>query len=625
MLYREHILEAHAVRCGAVLNNIVVDLPENCRQRTDALVEEKHADMSVGTAAIASYLKGKLLYVPYEGLARVGNVTFDGTHTSVHARHILTARNIRVIAGPWSSADNSYIIKTKRAADKLIKLYKASIIECFRDMQLSRRESARRSAELVAYGKASRKRVGRELSVMLATVKKTDDVDLQELRDLLNELRRDKSVRRDVLLKFAQASSDVAEALFVCPDCEAVEWMDDSGWTSNDESVCCSCIESYCYSDRTGVYIPEDRARPLYTSVRSYNRDEPDDWVNRDDTSDYRELYYENNAYFDADTYYELFDNDNDDDEDEDDGLHGYHSAHRNFVEQSQDKRFVPLGVELEVYADNRYDAVQSIRSNARFNDTYLERDGSLDDDHGFEIITQPLGKVEWETFAPALLNTLMDNKVLGYNHRDTHTSYGIHISINREYLSPLQEARMSLFLTATENEGFVKAIAQRNAIYGGSTSIQIGSIGKTEQRVSRVGGLGSYNKGKKKIYGMGKYSPLNLKNDVAECRIFQSTLHPQSFMKNLEFIWALVEWTNVKSATGSSWLHTDFVQWLAARPGSDVDFGNLTAYLRKDQYIVKRGVGAIANTWAKLLPRITTKSHPTEVNVEEQDEEAVV
>ena len=474
----------------------------------------------------------------------------------------------------------------------------------------ARRDQADNIMRKIEFNKTKRK-VGYQIAESLAYAIKHSEVDDYDiLTNQLNSPFISTEVRTNLFDAFTDADTTLRDSYFICDDCGYIYNTDEQRDTYNEHIVCDTCAnENYNYSEYHDTYIPSNDARPLYLSYRAYNRGDPDDYLSRSCDYDY---YYEDGAYFDSETYDEIYNNDEGDEDF--DGLHDYHGAHRDFKEQWTDKRYVPLGVEVEVYSSSRYDTVQSLRNN--FPELYLERDGSLDDDHGFEIITQPYGKSEWNEFAPRLLQHLLRHGVLGYNHPDDN-SYGIHISINREYLSPLQEARMSLFLTASENEGFVKAIAQRNAIYGGSSSIQMGNWTKMGQTIRNVGGLTSH-RGKTKIAGMGKYSPLNLKYEIAECRIFQSTLHPQSFMKNLEFIWALVEWTSVKAATGSSWLHTDFVKWLAKRPNADTDFGNLVAYLRRPKYIVKRGSGSITNTWLSELPHITTKSQPTE-DIEEE------
>jgi hypothetical protein len=96
--------------------------------------------------------------------------------------------------------------------------------------------------------------------------------------------------------------------------------------------------------------------------------------------------------------------------------------------------------------------------------------------------------------------------------------------------------------------------------------------------------------------------SPLNLKTDrydkeLAEFRIFQSTLVPHRIQKNMEFVWALCAWT--RQPSGISWDHRDFCAWLGQ---NQKEYPTLTEYLRKETYTVKGSKGSIPNTWAPLL-----------------------
>lgn len=609
MLYKAKISRANSNVCGRTLTDLLLEIkhldPDNVINTRNYF--EKFSETR-SSSQIFGQLKGKYMVAPYEGVFKIKDVSYDIDR--VHCINMVTGdtANFRM-----PNSDN-YFLATTALARKLLTDYRKLVMAEVRKYEKQLQDNSNDYLRSKYLMRGSRIIVGKSLAIEIHKIVKHDDyeTDVPMLRDLLNSRYLSSETRTRIFNVLTSHKDDLTDHLFVCPDCGEIEWLESAGRTIYDNDVCESCLENYYYSSYHGEYIHQDDARPYYESTRSYHNEDADDWYNIN--YDYEATYHDG-AYFDYDTYDALFSDDEEDDDD--DGLAGYHSSYRNFVEKASDKRYVPLGVELEVYAENRYDVVHSMRDDDAFSDTYLERDGSLSEYHGFEIITQPLGKTEWDSFAPKLLNHLLDRKVLGYNHPDSN-SYGIHISINRAYLSPLQEARMSLFLTAEENIGFVKAIAQRNAIYGGSDTTQIGSLDRDNQTIRNMGGLRTISTRKKKIYGMGKYSPLNLKPDVAECRIFQSTLHPQSFMKNLEFVWALVEWTNVTSATGSSWLHTDFVKWLAARPNADTDFGNLIAYLRRPKYVVKRGSGAITNTWLGLLPHITTKSQPVE-DIEEE------
>lgn len=458
---------------------------------------------------------------------------------------------------------------------------------------------------------------GKVLASAIAAAKKedadyfNDNVDdVIESFNTLGRGQRDKVW--DSLSQFCYSDNDIIARCDDCGSAETPEDMHHSEW--HDTRFCESCRDSYVYSEIMNDYISEDDAISYYSSVRSYHRNDPDGYVARGWVQDSNDYHIHDGAAFDEDTYYELTDLEDEEEEEEEDrdGLMGYHNSSRNWVEQWENKSYLPLGLELEVYSEDRREAVMAVRNT--FSDMYLERDGSIDDDYGFEVITQPYGKDEWARHGKTLLNLLKDNGAVAYN-RPAGKGYGIHININRAYLSPLQEMRMFMFLAANENGDFVKAIAQRANIF--NADVPIGRFQKPEQKVYSAGGLTSHFKGytaagvskyNKKINGRGKYAPINLHSGRMEIRIFQSTLNGTSFNKNLEFTWALIEWTSTKAATGYSWSHVDFVKWLAKRPHAEKEYPSLVAFLRKDVYTLIDD-DPIENTWKEFIPKETRRS----------------
>lgn len=313
----------------------------------------------------------------------------------------------------------------------------------------------------------------------------------------------------------------------------------------------------------------------------------------------------------------------NDDEDSSRDGLSGYHDADRSWRTYNKEPAYPfadapPMGVEIEVFNDdNRAHAVMELRELANTEDSpsqlILEEDGSLDSSYGFEVITDPMGLHEWQKYGPALLKTMKDTKTVGWDARNGR--YGIHITISRHYLSPLQEARMMMFMAATDNYEFIRAMAQRPDIY--SPRLSIGQLSPTEQSITRINGAnnsfrqlynGRSSKYQKKIAGVGKYAPINFKDKLAEIRIFQSTTHPQSFLKNLEFVSALVEWTSTAAATGSKWYYLEFLEWLRRRPLTRKHYPNLVGYLEREYHPVK-GEGQVRNKWRTMVPRQTLEA----------------
>ena len=379
--------------------------------------------------------------------------------------------------------------------------------------------------------------------------------------------------------------------LVQCHNCEA--FIEDNGeyQTIGGSSLCSECVCTYYHwSDCQEGYVHRNRAMPVYLSRESYDACEADDWCSYSYADN--ELYVYGDAAFntrelqlyagyvpdpDDDDYYEVVNTGG--------HLGRWHTVNRDFVERNRDGMWPALGVELEVYARNRYDTVEKLRGIYDTDTMYMERDGSLDDDHGFEIITQPLGRSEWDKLAPNLCKTLIDSETVGYNE-PAGKGYGIHVSIHRRHLSPLAEARISMFLSAVTNATFVRAVSQRNQIYchehgygfGAFSRPNINNIGR-HLRDTWNQERGCYQR---KIAGRGKYCPVNWKKDIGEFRIFQSTVNPSTFMKNLEFVWALQRWT--LDATGCSYSYVDFLKWLN-QPENRLDYPQLVAFLSKRQF----------------------------------------
>lgn len=409
---------------------------------------------------------------------------------------------------------------------------------------------------------------------------------------------------RDHNIRFAKKVFDALEARYVdldevrvCDDCGAYHHVDDSNRTIDGNTVCERCRDDYRCSECMDGLIPEDDAIPVYDSTRAYYDGDADDYC----TTRYGGSHFDefDGVYFsDNDAYYEVFGDNEDEDEDEDnnsaDPLDGYHNASRCFTERNATPAVAALGVELEVYAADRSDVVGSLRDN--FNDLILEKDGSLDEYCGFEIVTQPYGPSEWAALAPQLLKHLREQGVKGYQTPGGHR-YGIHINVHRRHFSPLAEARIMLMMCDRKNRDFVRAIAQRENIY--SANMDMGCFDTPSiYNITDGGGLRSTTSSKRKLVGAGRYCPINWQSNIAEFRIFNSTLNEVSFMKNLEFVWALLGWT--KDATGSSHDHRDFIKWVNT-PQQRSTYPNLINYLSRKAFFTKGG-NRIENTWLSLL-----------------------
>ncbi len=395
-------------------------------------------------------------------------------------------------------------------------------------------------------------------------------------RDSLSEVR----VRVRTSEDWCDACRD--EGAATCDDCGDLVVSDDMVEVSRDHHVCARCYESDYFGCESCHQV--------------YHNDE-----------------YGSDGYCRACSESE--------DEDDGSGLNDYHGTCRDWVITHEKKGYPfeeapALGMEIEVYSESRYDTVSALHefsggSEWGLPSLLLERDGSLDGDSGFEIITHPMGLYEWQTSGPLLVQELRRLNVVAWDA--TGGQYGIHLTVSRRFLSPLQEARLMMFLAAEPNINFVKAMAQRPSIY--KADLNIGQLGRPTISSVSPRGLDPKNRNgkyQKKMLGAGKFAPINFKDTLAEFRIFQSTLHPQAFMKDVEFIMALIEWTNPMSATGSAWFYEDFLRWLQKRPMARKHYPSLIAYLERDRFPVK-GLGSLPNMYKGFLPRQTLEAEQVE------------
>ena len=436
----------------------------------------------------------------------------------------------------------------------------------------------------------------------------------QSLKDFAKAIRdEDEGDVLEHLNDVAQYSSSIASKIyndhcasfdfFQCDDCSEYFHDEERHTTINDASVCDGCCDNYSYSNCMGVLIPDSEAYSVYDSVRSYQNGSSEDYCTqrygRNNFDEYDDVFFS-----DSDAYYEVSGGDDEDSDDEDrpsnDGLSAYHNGYRDFTEINKTGKYPALGAEIEVYCEERADVVSDLKD---IGGLVLERDGSLDDYNGFEIITKPYGREEWGHMVESIFNTLQEHGAVGYNE-PAGSNYGIHLTVHRRFLSPLAEARIAMFLVDEVNLNFVRAIAQRAQIYSAHHGVGMGAVVNPNLRSVSNGLTKTYTGNdiaiakSGKIYGKGKYCPVNFKENLAEFRIFQSTTNIVSFVKNLEFVWALIKWTN--ASTGCSHDHRDFLLWLNT-PQQRSEFPVLSTFLSKRSFY-GTNFTPIISSWQALM-----------------------
>ena len=288
------------------------------------------------------------------------------------------------------------------------------------------------------------------------------------------------------------------------------------------------------------------------------------------------------------------------------DPIKQYHSHKLNwkYIPRKLNGESTPyFGVEIEVQSrlgNDQYHAQEAALNIATNNgldpDMYFEWDGSLSGG-GFEIITNPMTldfhQRYWAKHLPIIRKYCGGydaEKLLGLPE-DNNLTYGIHLTVHRKFVPNTVIMKLARFFDFKENAMFLYCIAQRNKMYGG---YYLGD--KAKPKISDT--LTVTNKGEK-LASKDRRFPINLKSDnLAEFRMFRSTLNTVSFLKNLEFLEAIILY--FVQQKGNDLSYKSFLKWLC-QPENAKRYQNLVMYLKHPMFFVK-GVGKVKNEWEKEM-----------------------
>ena len=199
------------------------------------------------------------------------------------------------------------------------------------------------------------------------------------------------------------------------------------------------------------------------------------------------------------------------------------------------------FGLELEVERDNSsIDVGKMAESIVNEQVYYMKNDGSLN--NGFEIVTHPMSFEYIQEHKADIFKPMLDKLISsGYRSYDSKTC-GIHIHLTKKCFSTWQLYRFIKFFL--DNRDFVTAISQRNI-----EQLERWATIEEEADSSII------YKAKKKCGNSRRYSAVNLQNDkTIEIRIFRGTLNYLSFLKNIEFCYALFNFSrDIKETTVSA------------------------------------------------------------------------
>jgi hypothetical protein len=217
--------------------------------------------------------------------------------------------------------------------------------------------------------------------------------------------------------------------------------------------------------------------------------------------------------------------------------------------------------VELEVEGyDTAEQAAEYIRQHLPATYCTLKRDGSLGES-GVEIVTRPDSMAVHKRMFGALFKDSPGKALSSW----TNGRCGMHVHVSKAALSQLQIGKMLCFLNEPAAVNFISKIAGRKPCNW--CKVHKKKITDTRREHDR-------------------YTALNVTNNhTVEVRIFKGTLAEAGFMKNLEFVQALVEFTAPASRSISqATSHRAFCEWLPKKA-----YPHLHAFLVAKGFIRRR------------------------------------
>lgn len=295
------------------------------------------------------------------------------------------------------------------------------------------------------------------------------------------------------------------------------------------------------------------------------------------------------------------------------DSVYGeYHSHARGgwkfFDVLAENDSTIPMGIELEMQFKGNHSLFNprseawslyeyQITHDKDWNLFYCERDGSIGE-FGMELITMPMSLHLHYQFWNLMLPKIRDRFSGWKTEKHSGGQYGIHITFDINKFGQFNLARLAKFLDDADNRIFVQGIAQRGIIYQAPEAL----CTKTKS-LSNIFAILD----KKIAASANRNQPINIKaGQLAEIRMFNSTLNTVSFYKNLEFLHAFRHWCtetpySPKAEKFVDWLEQGYVTLYPLYP-------YLYQYLTKERFPVKYAKWSCDNPYYKTFKRLVDK-----------------
>jgi len=210
----------------------------------------------------------------------------------------------------------------------------------------------------------------------------------------------------------------------MCERCEDVVLIDEAGAvvTARNGSISNSREQNWCESCRNNHTFYCEQSDQTY-SLSNFSCDQTT-WGNTicGEWANYNDWYCNDEGEWSEDSP--------EDEEEDEFGIPDYHGADRNWSCHTATKSLRPFyGFELEVEFDSSVRRKEFYDSEVKCDEWCAERDGSLSDDYGLEIITRPIALDELRE--PGNLLEKITLALKDYDAGDGGQGYGVHITSN--------------------------------------------------------------------------------------------------------------------------------------------------------------------------------------------------
>jgi hypothetical protein len=240
-----------------------------------------------------------------------------------------------------------------------------------------------------------------------------------------------------------------------------------------------------------------------------------------------------------------------------------YHSQRRDWPTPTVSD--YTIGVELETYCQDAGECYMN-----RPTGMIGERDGSLDGYHGVEFIGPPMTFGQYvggEMWKPHLAY-LRSQGAKSWYASDSHSQYGMHVSVGRQNLDNETALRFVMLLNCNQN--LSEKIAGRKENRWASYDMK-----DHDDATHAV-----------RYQGTDKYSATNIRQERIEVRIFRGTLDWSGFMRNVEYVQSALKFSETAEIAQVTTADA-YLKWVDE---NEATYPNLHTHLVRKGFIQRAG-----------------------------------